>query len=415
MNFRIFLLVIAMLAIDFYVYNGLRFLVASRDSSSRMFTIIYWTISIIVFAIILAGFFSDWRSWPKFFRMYSFSFVVIVFLTKFLMGFFLLADDIIRAFRYSGGYAMRLFSSTTLDEPLRISRLRFLVQVGAFLSAIPMVSLVYGMMGNAYRHRIRTVKLKLPNLPAEFEGFKAVQISDLHTGSFLSAEPIRKAIDLIHRQQPDVIFFTGDLVNDRHEEALEYKTLLAGLTAPMGVYSILGNHDYGDYFRWDTMEAKEENLRRMKSLHGELGWKLLLNDHAYLERNGQRLGLIGVENWSARMNFKRYGDMPTAVRGFEPAPVNVLLSHDPSHWHAEVTGEYPYVDLTLSGHTHGMQFGVDIPGFRWSPVQYVYREWADLYEQGGQYLYVNRGLGFIGYPGRVGILPEITVLEFTRG
>jgi predicted MPP superfamily phosphohydrolase len=415
MNFRIFVFLLCLVAIDYYVYHGLRFLFNSKDTSMKAFTVIFWTLSMLTVAVILAGFFSDWRAWPKYFRLYAFSFVLILFLTKFLMGFFLLADDIIRAIRYSGSYAVRLFSQSSSDEPLRISRMKFLVQAGALFSAVPLVSLVWGMMGNAFRYKVRTVRLRLPQLPEAFEGFKAVQISDLHVGSFVSSEPIRKAIELIHAQQPDVIFFTGDLVNDRHDEALEYKELLSTLKAPMGVYSVLGNHDYGDYYRWNTMEEKEENLRKMKSLHGEMGWKLLLNNHAYLERDGHRIGLIGVENWSARMNFKRYGDMQAATDSFVPSPVNILLSHDPSHWHAEVTGNYSYVDLMLAGHTHGMQFGVEIPGFRWSPVQYVYREWADLYEQGGQYLYVNRGLGYIGYPGRVGILPEITVFEFTRG
>ncbi|MFM2208137.1 MAG: hypothetical protein RL213_2112 [Bacteroidota bacterium] len=415
MNLRILLLIVVMLAIDVYVYYGIRTLFNNRDAQTRVFTICYLTVSALSVAIVLAGLFTDWRSWPKFFRMYSFSLVLVFFLAKFLMGFFLLADDVLRAVRYSGSFTYRLFSDSAADEPLRVSRLRFLVQAGALLSAVPVVSMIYGMMGNAYRYRVRTVRLSFPGLPESFHGFKAVQISDLHVGSFMSSDPLRKAIELIHAEKPDVIFFTGDLVNDRHHEALEHMHVLSTLSAPMGVYSVLGNHDYGDYFRWDTLEEKEDNLRRMKELHAEMGWKLLLNDHAYLEKNGERLGLIGVENWSARMNFRRYGDMSKAVSGFSPAPVNILLSHDPSHWHAEVTPSYPYVDLMLSGHTHGMQFGVEVPGFRWSPVQYVYREWADLYTRENQHLYVNRGLGFIGYPGRVGILPEITVFEFARG
>lgn len=414
MNLRIAGLITILLAIDFYVFFGLRFIFGQRETSIRIFTWIYWIITATSLLVILAGFFSDWRSWPKFLRMYSFSFVIITYLTKMLMSLFLVLDDVIRLFRWSGTSLLNRFSSGGKDQDFQVSRLDFLVKSGALLSAVPMVSLLYGMTGNAYRHRVRRVKLTFPDLPPAFEGFKAVQISDLHTGSFLSDAPLRKAIDLIHRQQPDVIFFTGDLVNDKHDEALEYKHLLDTLKAPHGVYSILGNHDYGDYYKWNTIEEKELNLQQMKNLHRELGWNLLLNDSAYLEKDGHRIGLIGVENWSARMNFKRYGDMKKAVHQFDPAPVNILLSHDPSHWHAEITSDYPFVDLTLSGHTHGFQFGVEIPGFRWSPVQYVYKEWADLYSTGKQYMYVNRGLGFIGYPGRVGILPEITVFEFTR-
>jgi predicted MPP superfamily phosphohydrolase len=414
MNLRILIFIAVLLAVDFYVYHGLRVLFSQRDSASRYYTWIYWSITALAIGILLAGFFTDWRSWPKAIRSYTFALVVFVYLTKILMGMFLLVDDIIRLLRFTGSFAAGLLSKDSPQESLRISRLRFLIQTGAVLSAVPMLSLVYGMMGGTSRFRVRKVKLTLPNLPAAFEGFKAVQISDLHVGSFFSPEPLKRAIDLIHEQQPDVIFFTGDLVNDRHHEALEHQEILSSIQAPMGVYSVLGNHDYGDYYKWETIEEKEDNLRRMKELHGEFGWKLLLNDHAYLERDGERIGLVGVENWSARMNFKRYGDMQQATDGFNPANVNILLSHDPSHWHAEVTEKYDYVDLMLAGHTHGFQFGVEIPGFRWSPVQYVYKQWADLYKHNQQYLYVNRGLGFIGYPGRVGILPEITVFELSR-
>ena len=182
----------------------------------------------------------------------------------------------------------------------------------------------------------------------------------------------------------------------------------------MGVYSILGNHDYGDYYRWDNLEEKKANLDRLKKFHGEMGWNLLLNSHTFIEKSGEKIGLIGVENWSHRATFKRYGDMAAATKEMTPASFNILLSHDPSHWDAEVNSKYKFVDLTLSGHTHGFQFGIEIPGFKWSPVQYVYKEWADLYQEGNQYLYVNRGLGFLGYPGRVGILPEITLFELKK-
>lgn len=416
MNFRIILFAVILLLIDLYVYNGLRVLTSQRALMyQRIFTAIYWSIVAASIGILIAGQYTDWHTWPKAFRTYAFAMIVGFYIAKILMAGFLVVDDAFRILRFTGTHVSRLFSSGTADEPVRISRLGFIVQLGAMLSAIPFVSLMYGMTtGGQYRYRVRRVSLKLPNLPPAFEGFKAVQISDLHTGSFLSSEPLKKAVDLIHAQQPDVIFFTGDLVNDRHDEAVEHRQVLSSLHAPHGVYSVLGNHDYGDYYRWNTVEEKSDNLAKLKSLHGEFGWRLLNNDHAFIEKDGEKLGLIGVENWSARMNFHRYGDMAAATSGFSPAPVNILLSHDPSHWHAEITEKYPYVDLMLAGHTHGFQFGVEIPGFRWSPVQYVYKEWADLYQNNNQYLYVNRGLGFIGYPGRVGILPEITVIEFSR-
>jgi predicted MPP superfamily phosphohydrolase len=218
---------------------------------------------------------------------------------------------------------------------------------------------------------------------------------------------------MINDEKPDIVFFTGDLVNYIHDEALPYIDILKKIEAIHGVFSIFGNHDYGDYYKWENPEAKEKNLQELRNIHGKLGWDLLWDEHRYVERNGEKLGLIGVQNCSSH-RFANYGSLEKATENINYCPVNILLSHDPSHWGKEVTKKYPRIDLTLSGHTHGMQFGVEIPGFRWSPVQYMYKEWADLYRENNQYLYVNRGLGFIGYPGRVGILPEITVIELSR-
>ena len=270
------------------------------------------------------------------------------------------------------------------------------------------------MARGAYDLRVRKVTLSFPGLPEGFDGAKILQISDIHSGSFAGPKFLEEAVSLSLDQGADFIFFTGDLVNDRSHEAEEYGRIFERIKAPMGVYSTLGNHDYGDYVQWDSLEAKRQNLKTLINLEHEFGWKMLNNSHTYLERNGSRIGLVGVENWSHNMRFKKYGNMKTATENFEKQPFNILLSHDPSHWNAEVTSAYPYMDLTLSGHTHGMQYGIDIPGFRWSPVKYVYKEWMDLYENKTQRLYVNRGLGFIGYPGRVGILPEITVFELKR-
>jgi predicted MPP superfamily phosphohydrolase len=213
--------------------------------------------------------------------------------------------------------------------------------------------------------------------------------------------------------QPDIIFFTGDLVNNVADEMDELKTVFSKLAAPLGVYSILGNHDYGDYVQWESAQAKVANLEKLKTVHKEMGWRLLLNEHVGIEKDGQSIALIGIENWGARANFSKYGDLSAAYKGAENYPFKILLSHDPSHWEAEVCRDYKDIDLVFSGHTHGMQFGLEIPGFRWSPVQYVYKQWAGLYRKDQQKLYVNRGFGFLGYPGRVGILPEITYLELT--
>ncbi len=224
---------------------------------------------------------------------------------------------------------------------------------------------------------------------------------------------VEKGIEKILETNPDIILFTGDLVNDRADEMKDYQEMFSRLRAPLGVYSTLGNHDYGDYYSWPSPEAKKANLENLKKVHADMGWRLLMNEHVVIEKNGQELALIGIENWSAKANFPRYGKLSEAYKGTEKYPFKILMSHDPSHWDAEVKKDYRDIHLMLSGHTHGMQFGLEIPGFKWSPVQYVYKQWAGLYEDGIQKLYVNRGFGFLGYPGRVGILPEITLIELT--
>lgn len=414
---RILIFALILFAIDIYVFQGLRFLMQSKSMQfQRTVSIGFWSLTILSIGSLLMGLFIDWQLWPRFLRTFTFSLIVIIYLSKILVMFFLLLDDLVRIFRWLGQWTGKQFKTGAEagTEVIRVSRLDFLVKLGFFIGAIPFVSMIYGMIGGAYDYKVRKVRLRFPGLPAGFNGFRFVQISDLHAGSFMSTDPMKRAVELIMEQKPEAIFITGDLVNDLHSEVLPFREIFESLKAPYGVHSVFGNHDYGDYHRWNSMEEKLDNLEKLKSFHSEVGWNLLLNRHTYIEKAGDKIGLIGVENWSTRMHFQKYGDMPTSTKGMVPADFNILLSHDPSHWDAEITSEYKYVDLTLSGHTHGMQFGVEIPGFRWSPVQYVYRQWADLYQKGHQYLYVNRGLGFLAYPGRVGILPEITVFELSK-
>ena len=417
MSIRILIVVLILFAIDVYVFQGVKVLTHQRTIQTQRFVhLLYWSVTTLCLGTILFGQISDWHAWPKALRTYSFALIVIIYLSKIFVVVFLLLDDIVRLFRLIFAWLGIKFSSTqtTLSEPFRISRLNFLVKTGFIIGSIPFFSMIYGMIGGAYNFRVKRVALRFPKLPDSFEGLKIVQISDLHTGSYMGTKHLSTAIDLVMKENADIIFFTGDLVNDLHTEALEFREVLMRLKAPLGVFSILGNHDYGDYYRWPDDESKKENLRLLKSFQGELGWKLLLNEHLYLEKNGERIGLIGVENFSGHRNFSHYGNMKLATENYEIQPLNILLSHDPSHWDAEITNKYKFVDLMLSGHTHGFQFGVEIPGFRWSPVQYFYKQWADLYKNENQYLYVNRGIGFIGYPGRVGILPEITVFELKK-
>jgi hypothetical protein len=297
-----------------------------------------------------------------------------------------------------------------------MTRSEFIVKAGVLVAAIPFFSVAYGILKGRYDYKIRRVKVPILNLPNEWEGFRITQLSDIHAGSLDDKAAVLRGIEMANAEKADIICFTGDLVNNKAEEAEPFLKILGKLKAPMGVYSILGNHDYGDYVRdWKPGE-KEANFKRLLSLQKEFGWNLLLNDHVILEKGKSKLALIGIENWGAKGGFARYGNLKQATEGIDRAtvPLQILLSHDPSHWDAEVRQSYPDIQLTLSGHTHGFQFGVEIPGFHWSPVQYVYKQWAGLYTEIKQHLYVNRGFGFIGFPGRVGILPEISVLELTR-
>ena len=418
MSFRIVLFLLILLVLDLYVFQGVKFLAANKSSQSqRILYLVYWGFTILFVAFILFVLFTGWHTWPKMIRSYSFALLVIIYLSKIFVTVFLLLDDVVRVVELAYNWIITRAHASTgneSNEAFRISRHSFLVKTGFVLAAVPFFSLLYGMINGAYNYRIHKLSVRFPSLPDAFAGLKIVQISDLHTGSFMGTKHLETAVELILKQKPDVIFFTGDLVNDRHVEALEFRETLAKLKAPIGVYSILGNHDYGDYYQWPSIEEKHENLEMLKQFQRDLGWKLLLNEHTYIEKDGEKIGLIGVENYSGHRNFSRYGDMKKSVAGFEKQAVNILLSHDPSHWDAEIKSTYPYVDLTLSGHTHGFQYGIEIGKIKWSPVQYMYKQWADLYEENGQKLYVNRGLGFIGYPGRVGILPEITVFTLQK-
>jgi len=307
----------------------------------------------------------------------------------------------------------KLFSNPAIaisDGAEGITRSVFLSWLGVAVGGSLLGTLIYGF-SNKYKYQVKRIKLAYENLPPAFKGLKVIQISDIHSGSFTDKIAVEKGVQLILNEKPDLILFTGDLVNDRATEMEMYLDVFKKINAPLGVYSTLGNHDYGDYVQWETKEAKMDNLEQLKGVHKLLGWDLLMNEHRILERNGDKIALLGIENWGAKGRFPKYGRMEKAYPGTENIPFKILMSHDPSHWDAQVRTAYPTIDLMLAGHTHGMQFGIEIPGFKWSPVQLMYKQWAGLYEEGKQKLYVNRGYGFIGYPGRVGILPEITVFE----
>lgn len=398
-----------MVLLDIYFFQALKTITQSASSKTRLIVFIcYWTISVgaIAFLIILPYLQFENRA----LRNTIFACVAGLFFAKIISCTFFLIDDIRRGVQWIAGKI--LFSKTegeNYQEGAEISRSVFLSWMGLIAGGGLFGSLVYGF-GNKYRYQLKRMQLAFEKLPSTFKGLKIVHISDIHSGSFTDKEAVKRGVEKVLNEKPDLILFTGDLVNDRSNEMDDFMDIFKEMKAPMGVYSILGNHDYGDYTSWNSKEEKQENLERLKRVHADLGWKLMLDENIQLDRNGEKISLIGVQNISGK-SFTSYGDLSKAYSGIDESHFKILMSHDPSHWDSEVRPKFPGIDLMLSGHTHGFQFGVEIPGFRWSPVQYVYKQWAGHYVQGHQQLYINRGFGFIGYPGRVGILPEITVIE----
>jgi predicted MPP superfamily phosphohydrolase len=414
-RFLLFFILVAL--VELYFLQALKTISIDYTPQKRkiIFTIAY-TLAAINLVITSVAMFYPPPEWNAVLRFIS-SVALILFVCKLIGSSFLLIDDVIRLFRWIASLFQKSPPSTIEEGANQISRLKFLSYLAVTFTVIPAASFLYGMVRGAYKYRVHKVKVSSPNLPPAFEGFKIVQLSDMHCGSFMSSEPLTKAFNIVLDQKPDIIFFTGDLVNNEATETHPHLETYKMLKAPHGVFSCLGNHDYGDYKQWETPEAKIQNLDDLKEIHAKSGWRLLMNEHVPIEKNGEKIALLGIENWGGNLRFPRYGKLENAHAGTQDYPFKILLSHDPSHWDVQVSQEDKYrdIDLTLSGHTHGMQFGIEIPGFKWSPVQYIYKHWAGLYKQDNQYLYVNRGLGFLGYPGRLGIWPEITVIELSRG
>jgi uncharacterized protein len=400
-----------MLLLDAYMYLAVKAVSqAASPKSKTIILFVYWGISLLTIAGFLLFVLTGPDFMPKKVRTYLFATVIGLFLGKLIAAAFFLIDDLRRIVQW--GIAKLSKPRILADGIIKddISRSAFLSWLGITAGTGLFGSLIYGF-SNKYSYNVKKLQLSFENLPASFKGLKIVHISDIHSGSFTDKKAVIKGVQKILDQKPDLILFTGDLVNNLAEEMDHYMDVFNQLKAPMGVYSSLGNHDYADYVKWDSLQAKQANLERLKKVHADLGWRLLLDENIALEKGDHRINLIGVQNISGKANFHSYGDMEKAYEGVSDDHFNILLSHDPSHWDSEVKNFYPGVNLMLSGHTHGMQFGLELPGFKWSPVQYVYKQWAGLYEDGDQKLYVNRGFGFIGYPGRLGILPEITVME----
>jgi len=342
--------------------------------------------------------------------MYAIGFFISLFVFQILVTILLLGEDIFRI--PQGIYAY--FSKMPDQVQFLPQRRKLISQIAIGLAAIPFASLLYGMFRGKYNFKVLSYKLEYDDLPEAFEGFKIAQISDIHSGSFDSPKKVQYGVDLVNAQDADVVFFTGDLVNNRAEEILPWIQTFKKINAKHGVYSILGNHDYGDYSPWLSPEAKKKNMEDLKKAKKKMGWDLLLNESRFIEKQGQRIAILGVENWGSG-GFKKAGDLNKALSNVAAEDFKILMSHDPSHWEAEVIPHPFNIHLTLSGHTHGMQFGIEIPGWvKWSPIKWRYKQWAGIYEKLNQRLNVNRGFGYLAYPGRVGIWPEVTVITLNR-
>ena len=343
--------------------------------------------------------------------LFTIGLMLIVYVPKLFLMLFMFGEDLFRLVRGLINYFVEYDNPSSYIPERR----KFVSQIALVIAAIPFASLIYGIFEGKYNFKVIKQQVFFPDLPDAFDGFKITQISDIHSGSFDNPEKIQYAIDLINQQETDMILFTGDIVNTHAREMHPWiETFKKIKKTEFGKYSVLGNHDYGEYVTWPTMAEKDENFQAIKDLYGQIDFKLLLNEHIFIEKDNQKIALVGVENWGK--NFKQAGDLLKASEGLTSKDFKILMSHDPSHWEYQVKDDEKHFQLTFSGHTHGMQFGIEIPGFfKWSPVQYVYKQWAGLYENLGRYVYVNRGFGFHAYPGRVGIWPEITVIELKKG
>jgi predicted MPP superfamily phosphohydrolase len=410
--FGLIIISILLILIDIYIYRAIRSVSWKWKGQKHLsFTYIWWGYTFLLIAGVFISIFFNIK-----FLLRSIILVVffLTFVSKIFILPFLIADDLRRLMLW---ISRKLKGQKIIEQNKTdgIPRSEFLIKAGTLVAAIPLASLTYGVVSSAYDYRVKRRTLYLPNLPKAFDGIKLGQLSDIHSGSFYDRKAVIGGVDMLLKEKPDMVFFTGDLVNNVASEMYEYQDIFSKVKAPLGVFSVLGNHDYGDYhYGQGPSAAKIKNLADIKQTHKNMGWNLLLNENRRLKIDGDELAILGIENWGVG-RFAKYGRMDLAVKDTDDVPVKLLLSHDPSHWRAQVLPEYPQIDAMFSGHTHGMQFGFVTDKFQWSPAQYVYKEWAGHYKEGLQQLYVNVGYGFLGYPGRVGILPEITIFELRRG
>lgn len=407
MGFRLLILSLVLLVVELYAFQALRTLI-----KLKWVLISYQVISVLLLIFIVYSFMQFDRSVGQTKKtMFTMGLVLLVYIPKLVLTLVLLGEDVFRI----GAGSVNHFLVKNEDVSFLASRRKFISQIGMGLAAVPFLSLIYGIFEGRYNYKVIKQRIFFPDLPDAFDGFRITQISDVHSGSFDNPDKINYAIDLVNEQDSDIILFTGDIVNTHAKEMLPWIDAFNRIKKhEYGKFSVLGNHDYGEYITWPTEKDKADNFQNIKDLYGKIDFKLLLNEHTFIEKGSDKIALVGVENWGH--NFKQAGDLNKAAQHVKKEDFKILMSHDPSHWEHQVQHHEKHFHLTLSGHTHGMQFGIEIPGyFKWSLAQYVYKQWAGLYENLGRYVYVNRGFGYHAYPGRVGIMPEITVIELKKG
>jgi predicted MPP superfamily phosphohydrolase len=406
MAFRLIILFVIIAIVELYAFQ-----VIKTVTKSKWILIVYAVISVAAIVFITYELMKFDRSVGQTkATLITLGLLLLLLLPKLVLTFVLLLEDVTRILIGTVTHFMGHNSDSFLPE-----RRKFVSQVAIGLAAVPFLSLIYGMTIGKYNYKVIRQTLFFPDLPDAFEGFKITQISDVHSGSFDDEDKIRYAIDLINEQEADLLLFTGDIVNAKADEMHPWIDIFKGIKKhEYGKYSILGNHDYGAYLDWKSEKAKAENFVAIKDLHRQIDFKLMLNENVKIKKGKDEIALIGVENWGK--HFGEFGDIDKATENVTATDFKILMSHDPSHWEYIVKRHPKNIQLTLSGHTHGMQFGIEIPGyFKWSLAKYIYKQWAGLYEEFGRYVYVNRGFGFHAYPGRVGIMPEITVFELKKG
>lgn len=408
------IIALLLIAFDIYIYRAIISIYPQWNAKKKKrFKLIWWGYTFLLILGVFCSIFFSIALWLRAIILVAF---FITFVSKFFFIPVLLIDDTKRLIvwlkRKSTNGTQKNQDEKVIHDN-EISRSEFLVKTGVAVAAIPFVTLSWGIISGAHDYRVRKQVLRLPNLPSSFDGITIAQISDIHSGSFYNKKAVLGGVEMLLAQKPDIAFFTGDLVNGKATEMRDYQDIFSKVKAPLGVYSCLGNHDYGMYEQWTNERARIKNVNDVIATHKNMGWDILMNENRRIKINNEEIGILGIENWGGG-RFPKFGKMKEAVKNTDDLPVKLLLSHDPSHWKQQVLKEYPQIDVMFSGHTHGMQFGVETEYFKWSPVQYLYEEWDGLYQENNQQLYVNVGYGFLGYPGRVGILPEITIFELRK-